>query len=134
MDTAWWDAGHPWFHGSQQRLVSLCAGSSITQQIAIARAFSHRPTVVSLFNDGRVKHDGSLPGYLYVVDAAITPDDVYPHPHPINASKWEWLTRHDLRLQLIAETYVCAHERLTLEELLELRQKQAVAGQLSFRE
>lgn len=134
MDTVEWDEEHPWFHGSQQRLSSLRAGSSITQQIAIARVFSHRPSLVSQLGDGWIKHDGSTPGYLYVVDEAITRDDLYPHPHPINSSKWEWLTRRDLRLRLIAETCVEECERLTPDERQMLRRKQAAAGQSSFRE
>lgn len=125
---------HQWFHGSQQRITVLRAGSSITQEIAIARIFSHRPSLVSQFGDGRIKHDGSTPGYLYIVDEPITQDDMYPHPHPINSSKWEWLTRRELRLRLIAQTRVYAHEHLTTYEQQELRLKQTAAGRASFRE
>ena len=134
MHTTCWDEPHSWFHGSQQRLTVLRAGSSITPHIAIAQIFSHRPSLVSQLSDGRIKHDGSTPGYLYVVDETITQDDMYPHPHPINTSNWEWLTRRTLRLRLIAQTCVYDHERLTVDEQRELRHKQAATGQVSFRE
>jgi len=91
------DETHPWYHGSQQQLTVLRAGSSITPHIAIARTFSHRPSFVSRLNDDRIKHNGSTPGYLYVVDEAITRDDIAPHSHPINRDGWEWLTKRDLQ-------------------------------------
>jgi hypothetical protein len=57
---------------------------------------------------------------------------VYPHPHPVNAGRWEWLTTRELRLELIKQTHVRADERLTDDEIAELRRKQAAAGALSF--
>ena len=134
VDTSYDAETHFWFHGSQQPLTVLRADSSITAYVAIARVFSHRPSLVSQLGDGRIKHDGSTPGYLYAIDEAITQDDVYPHPHPLNSSKWEWLTRRELRLRLITQTHVYDYERLTIDEQQELRRKQAAAGRASFRE
>jgi hypothetical protein len=57
---------------------------------------------------------------------------VYPHPHPVNAGRWEWLTTRELRVELVEQTHVHADERLTDDEIAELRQKQAAAGALSF--
>ena len=61
-----------WYHGSQQRLARLRAGSSVTQKRDVAKAFSHRPSLVSMSQseegeEWRVRHDGATPGYLYVV-------------------------------------------------------------------
>lgn len=56
-----WDYRRPWYHGSQQDLLALRVGSSITQEKAIARAFSHRPSLLSIADDGSVKHDGVTP-------------------------------------------------------------------------
>ncbi|GLV54119.1 hypothetical protein KDH_09680 [Dictyobacter sp. S3.2.2.5] len=39
-----WDYRRTWYHGSQQELTTLRIGSSITQEKAIARVFSHRPS------------------------------------------------------------------------------------------
>ena len=100
------DHRRPWYHGSQQPLTTLRAGSSITHHIAVARAFSHRPSLVSQAGDGTVKHDGTTPGYLHVVAEEIRPEDIYPHPHPVNAARWEWLTRRAVRVQLLERTAV----------------------------
>ena len=57
-----------WYHGSQQRLTRLRAGSSITQNRPVAKAFS-RPSLVSMSasEEGKewsVRHNGATPGYL----------------------------------------------------------------------
>ena len=73
-----------WYHGSQQKLTTLRVGSSITQNRNMAKAFSHRPSLLTQSEGGTVKHDGVTSGYLYTVAGEISPDDVYPHPHPVN--------------------------------------------------
>jgi hypothetical protein len=122
----------PWYHGSQQQLSVLRPGSSITQNRTIARAFSHRPSAVSQeIVDGRlvVKHNGTTPGYLYEVIDEIGPDDIYPHPHPINETEWEWLTRRELRVRLVERTVPRPEEMLTAEEVAERRRRLAEYGQ-----
>lgn len=126
-----WDFSRTWYHGSQQALTRLRSGSSITQRREVAKAFSHRPTLLSM-SDESLKHDGASPGYLYLVAEEIAPDDVHPHPHPVNAERWEWLTRRELRLEHIERTEVTAEESLTDEEVAELRRKQEERGEESF--
>ena len=128
-----------WYHGSQQELTKLQVGSSITQNRKVAKAFSHRPSLVSMSDEGeslsdklRIKHNGVTPGYLYTVSDDIGPDDVYPHPHPANADGWEWLTNRELKLELIEQTMVTDEERLTDEEIAEIKQKQQERGEESF--
>ena len=128
-----------WYHGSQQELTKLRIGSSITQNRNVAKAFSHRPSIVSMSDEGaslsdklRIKHNGMTPGYLYVVSDDIGPDDVYPHPHPANADRWEWLTNRELKLKLVEQTIVTDEERLTDEEIAEIKQKQQERGEESF--
>ncbi len=128
-----------WYHGSQQKLTELRTGSSITQNRNLAKAFSHRPSIVSMSDRSEslsdacsVKHNGITPGYLYTVSEAIGPEDIYPHPHPANADRWEWLTRRELTLELIQETIVTDRERLTDEEIAQLRQKQEQRGEETF--
>ena len=130
-----------WYHGSQQKLTKLRIGSSITQYRTVAKAFSHRPSLVSLSDEGeslsdklRLKHNGVTPGYLYVVSDEIDPDDVYPHPHPANVGRWEWLTNRELKLELIEQTIVTDSERLTDEDIAEIRRKQKERGEESFAE
>ena len=128
-----WDYSQPWYHGSQQKLTVLRTGSSISQNRMIARFFSHRPQIVSQYDDGSIKHDGTTSGFLFIIDEEISAEDVYPHPHPVNASYWEWLTTRELKIRLIEETVVHEEEFLTDKEIADLKRKQAKAGQATFR-
>ena len=123
-----------WYHGSQQELTKLRVGSSITQNRNVVKAFSHRPSLVSMSDGGAVKHNGVTPGYLYVVSDEIGPRDVHPHPHPANAARWEWLTNRELKLEFIEQTIVTDRESLTDEEIAEIRQKQKERGEETFAE
>ncbi len=123
-----------WYHGSQKELTKLRVGSSITQDKNVAKAFSHRPSLVSMSDEGEIKHNGVTPGYLYAVSDGMGPDDVHPHPHPVNATRWEWLTNRELKLELIEQTIATDKERLTDEEIAEIRQKQKERGAESFAE
>lgn len=126
-----WDHSRTWYHGSQQELTRLRSGSSISQNRDVAKAFSHRPSLLSMSDDS-LKHDGVTSGYLHIVAEEIAADDVHPHPHPVNAARWEWLTRRELRLELIERTEVTEGESLTDEEIAELRRKQEERGEGSF--
>ena len=137
------DFSLPWYHGSQQPLTKLRTGSSISQNRDLAKAFSHRPSLVSMSDrgDGEVspetigiRHDGETPGFLHVVSEEIGPDDVHPHPHPANATGWEWVTDRELKLELVEETMVADSERLTAGEIAEMRRKQKVRGEETFAE
>ena len=60
------DDGSPWYHGFQQRLTRLRAGSSITQNRDVAKAFSHRPSHVTMSQSEEgmgwsVRHNGATP-------------------------------------------------------------------------
>lgn len=135
------DFSQIWYHGAQQKLTRLRVGSSITQNPYLAKAFSHRPSLVSMSDGGeslsdmcRVKHNGVTPGFLFTVSEAIDPEDIYPHPHPANADGWEWLTRRELKLEFIEKTVVSDHERLTGEDIAEIRRKQMERGEETFSE
>ena len=136
-----YDYSRTWYHGSQQRLNTLRVGSSITQNKDVAKTFSHRPSIVTMSDGGegeshadvwKVRHNGVEPGYLDVVVDETEPDDVRPHPHPVNVARWEWLTNRDLRLQLIKETAVSDREKLPDIEVAAVRRKQREKGELSF--
>lgn len=127
-----WNYTRPWYHGSQQALTTLRIGSSITQNRDIARIFSHRPPLLSMEDNGAFKHNGTAYGYLYTVDEEVKPEDVYPHPHPINASKWEWLTNRELKVRFLEHPALREDERLTEADLAELRRRQQAAGAEAF--
>lgn len=93
-----------WFHGSPERLTVLAARSAITRNRQLAEAFSHKPTRLSVANDGTVEHNGTVPGYLYAVDEEVGIDDAAPHPAVSGDDPWEWTTTRDLKLRLIGRT------------------------------
>jgi ribosomal protein S18 acetylase RimI-like enzyme len=95
-----------WYHGSPNWLTTLASGSTITQIRRLAEVFSHKPTIVSISDDGLIVHNGKCPGLLYVVDEDINSDDVYSHPHTTMEPGWEWLTRRELLLRLLGPATV----------------------------
>jgi hypothetical protein len=62
----------------------------------------------------------------------LQPDDIYPHPHPVNATHWEWLITREVAVELLEVTEVRADERLTDEEIAWIRQEQQERGEESF--
>ena len=112
-----------WYHGSPFQLTTLRAGSTITRDRDVARVFSHKPPIVSIGDDGTIRHTGTTPGYLYRVDEPLEPGDVYPHPRTTMQPGLEWLTRRELSLTLLGPTQVRTGERLTEDEIAELRRR-----------
>jgi len=126
-----WDYTRPWFHGSPLALETLLAGSTITQDERLACVFSHKPEIVSLDGDGGdliIRHNGRLPGLLYLVDEPLGPADVYPHPRSSMPAGLEWLTRRPLRLRLLGPAAAIAGELLSETEVCELRRRAAGLG------
>jgi len=116
----YWDRSKPWYHGSPFRLTVLRKGSTVTQDRDLARIFSYKPAMVSI--SGRtIKHDGTTPGLLYRVAEAICLEDLCPHPRSSMEEGKEWLTSRELRVELIGPTHIVEEEKLTEEELRELR-------------
>lgn len=116
-----------WYHGSHHRLDVLRVGSTITQDRELARAFSHQPTLVAQDEDadGRrvIKHNGERPGLLYRVAERVEPDDVYPHPTTTMAPGQEWMTRRELRIEMVEPTQVIREELLAAAEISVLRRR-----------
>ena len=96
-----------WYHGSPEVLEVLAAGSTVTRCRAVAEAFSHKPTWLSIEEPPggvQVTHDGTRPGYLYVIDEPVGKNDLHPHPNSAYAAGGlEWITDRPLRLRLVAE-------------------------------
>lgn len=110
-----------WYHGSPLALDILHAGSTITDDRHLAEVFSSKPALVSLDDEGRIRHNGTLPGYLYTVKE-VGSEDVYPHPRSSMPGK-EWLTRRDLRLTLIGPVVPLPEEQLSPDEVEKLRRR-----------
>ena len=115
------DYTQPWYHGSPFELTALRVGSTITQRRDLARIFSHKPAIVSLQDDGRIKHSGVLPGYLYVIDEEVLLEDVEAHPRTTMGPGDEWLTHRELRVRFLGVVEPESDEMLTEAELEDLR-------------
>ncbi len=120
------DYTQPWYHGSPFELTTLRVGSTITQRRDLARIFSHKPMIVCIEDDGRIRHSGTQPGYLYVIDEAIAPEDVEAHPRTTMGPGDEWLTHRELRVRLLGVVEPQAEERLTSDELADLKRRIAM--------
>ncbi len=123
-----WNYTLPWYHGSPYQIETLLPGSTITQDKDLARVFSHKPQIASLEDDPallargipRLRHNGTLPGLLYIIDEPIDPQDVYPHPQSSMPPGLEWLTRRALRLRLLSSVEIRPEEFLTPQDIEDL--------------
>jgi hypothetical protein len=95
-----------WYHGSPVELLTLAPGSSITRNRSLAEAFSHKPSLLSVGDNGSIKHNGTRPGYLYTIDESFSESEGAPHPAIGTNDLWEWITNRPLRLKLIGRTDV----------------------------
>jgi hypothetical protein len=110
-----------WYHGSPLKLSKLASGSTITRDPHLARIFSHKPTIVSLGDDGTLKHDGREGGYLYAIDEILGEGDFVPHPRSAMGPGIEWLTKRPLMLALVDRTRIRPEEQLSFSEVVLLR-------------
>ena len=101
----------------------LKVGSTITQNIDLARIFSHKPEIVSIDDDGHIMHNGEKSGYLYEIDEAIGKDDLLPHPRTTMRPGDEWLITRPLRVALICTTILKPEELLSPEDIVRFRTK-----------
>ena len=112
----------PWFHGSPLDLGTLRKGSTITQIEKLARVFSHKPGLVSVSDDGKIKHDGKLKGRVYRIADEVTADDVFIHPR--SEKGWEWITNREFKLEFLYEISHSPDDILSENEIEELRKYQ----------
>ena len=98
----------------------LRAGSSITPQRRLAEVFSHKPSLVSVSDDGRIRHNGTAPGFLYRVVEPLQPADLRPHPWSNMEPGWEFITQRQLALELLAQVEIQPGELLSQAEIEEL--------------
>lgn len=113
------DYHQPWYHGSPDTLDVLREGSWVTQFKEMAKAFSHKPSYMSLEDDcSTIKHNGKMPGRLYVVCEEIRSDDVV---YLADTAGTHWQTQRDLRVALLEELSIDDPPQMTAEELAEMR-------------
>ena len=93
-----------WYHGSNKIFTELRENSTVTQWRELAEAFSHKPTGLAYDDDGRIIHNGTEKGYLYIIDEPVTVgEDVYQHPRTTMDANAEFLTKRPLKVKLIRE-------------------------------
>lgn len=120
----------PWYHGSPEELTFLIKGSMVTPFEAVAKAFSHRPSILTFPDDiDSVKHDGQVPGRLYVVSEVVGPEDVRELP---GTGHTHWEIQRDLRVDLVGEVPVSDPPQLLGEELREAQEEKARVGEGAF--
>jgi len=113
-----------WFHGSPLKLEILLKGSSITQIEKLAQVFSTKPGIVSISDDGGIKHNGKSKGRVYRVTECVTPDDIYEHPRSSEWKKgWEWITRKEFKLEFLYEVTPSPDDILSDNEIRENKER-----------
>ena len=115
--------GH-WYHGSPFQIKVLRKGSTITQMQDLARIFSHKPSIVSIDDNGEILHTGVLPGFLYRIDEDVSSEDVVPHPRSTMQSGYEWIITRPLKVRLLCVTTPRPEEQLTDDQIERLRTSQ----------
>lgn len=112
-----------WYHGSPHKIDFLITGSTITQDINLAKVFSHKPTIVSTEDDGTIKHNGLLRGYLYIIDEDVQEDDVIEHPRTTMQHGKEWLITRQLKLKQVETVELNMEEFLSNEDIRRLKER-----------
>ena len=108
----------PWYHGSPFELTMLSKGSVVTPFKEVAKAFSHKPPMVSMSDDyGIVKHNGKLQGFLYVISGNVAPGDILEMP---GTDSTHWVIQRDMEVELLGELPVSNPPLLTEEEIAKL--------------
>lgn len=101
-----------WYHGSNLLFEELRRDSTVTPLRALAEAFSHKPTHLCIEDDGRIIHNGTEDGYLYVINEKISSGDVYPHPRTTMEPGMEFLTQRPLKVRLLCKLDSKQHKTL----------------------
>jgi hypothetical protein len=123
------DYSAPWYHGSPEKLTVLQKGSWVTQFQELAKAFSHKPSLISFGDDNQtVKHNGQQPGFLYVVSEALGPDEV---SYLYHTAQTHWQIQRDVQVQLVAELPVDDPPQLS-EEAITAMHREMPEGTIGF--
>lgn len=123
-----YDPHKPWYHGSPQKLTELLVGSTITQDLTLARIFSHKPTCVSTGDWLHFEHNGKANGFLHIVAEAIQPEDIVPVPNSFMPPGKEWHTTREIKIEFLEETCLVGEELLSEAEIAELKAEAATSN------
>ena len=110
-----------WFHGSSLELETLRKGSTVTQFEKLAQIFSHKPSIVSVSDNGEIKHNGKVKGRVYRIAEEVTADDIFRHPE--SSTGWEWITDKEFKLEFLYEISNSPDDVLSESEIEELKKR-----------
>jgi len=114
-----YDYSAPWYHGSPEKLTVLRKGSWVTQFKELAKAFSHKPSLISFGDDNRtVKHNGQQPGFLYMISEVVGPDDV---SYLRDTAQTHWQAQRGFQVKLVSDLPVDDPPQLSEEEITAMR-------------
>lgn len=114
-----------WFHGSPEKIETLLKGSWVTPYRELARAFSHKPSCICGNDFAKIKHNGKLPGYLYVIAEKVQDQDLTLLP---NTDNTHWQTNREIKVELLEDVPILKDELITDEELKELQRMHPGTG------
>lgn len=116
-----------WFHGSPEKITILRTGSWVTPFKELAKAFSHKPTCISISDDDFccVRHDGKIDGYLYVISDPLSIGDLR-ELKGTDQSHWE--TTRELKITFFSDVPLVDSEMLTDSEIAALSKKHSGSG------
>lgn len=113
-----------WYHGSPAKITELRTGNTITRHYNLACIFSHKPPILSINDEGIIKHNGRENGLLYIIDEPIDlMEDIEPHPRTTMGEEMEWITKRELKLKLIEEIGEPKIEDILTEEEINVLRK-----------
>jgi len=78
--------------------------------------------MVSVSDDGKIRHDGKAKGRIYRIAEEVNAGDVFEHPR--STKGWEWITNREFKLEFLYEISHSPEDILTEEEIKELRKYQ----------
>lgn len=115
------DYDQPWYHGSPSQLTVLRRGSWLTQFKELAKAFAHKPSLISFGDDGlSTKHNGLEPGYLYTVAEPLQAADVI---YLQDTAQTHWQSQRDLAIRLVCALPLDDPPQLSEEEIALMRRE-----------
>lgn len=83
--------GNIWYHGSPFLFEVLEAGSTVTPWRKLAEAFSHKPDILCIEDDGEILHSGKREGFLYrIAEPLAVGKDVFPIPGQLWKRSWNF--------------------------------------------
>jgi len=103
--------------------IASISGSWITACSPSSNSTHHKPTIVSVSEDSRIRHNGKARGRVYRIANEVTTDDVSEHPRSSMRKGWEWVTNREFKLEFLYEISCSPDDILSEKEIKELKMR-----------